>query len=138
MGWIIFALGAIFFGSLSDLFRKLGSQLNDPIFSNLMFQTGSYITSIILFLSSRKVEGNPRAILSAMAGGVLIALFTTLSFKALSTGPGLSTVLPVIRIGVVMSVVLLGVLVLKEKLTAHLLFGILFSAIGVYLLFTNK
>lgn len=139
MSWLIFALGAISAGAVSDLFRKLGSNLKDPFLSNLIFQIGSLSTAIVLyFLFSRKIEGNSQGMLYALIGGVLISIFTTFSFKALSDGPGVSTVIPVIRIGVVLLVVILGILLFREKLTWNIVAGITLAATGVYLLSLNK
>ena len=139
MNWIIYALGAIGAGAISDLFRKLGSQLKDPFFTNLMFQIGAFSTAIILYIIfSRKSEGNPKGIMYAIIGGILISIFTTFSFKALAGGPGISTVMPVIRIGVVLLVVILGVLLFRDKLTWNLVLGIILASSGVYLLFLNK
>lgn len=139
MSWIIYAFGAILATGFSDFFRKLGSNLNDPFFSNLVFQTGTFSTAIILYLLfSRKIENQPRDIMYAVIGGILISIFTTFSFKALSTGPGVSTVIPVLRIGGVVLVFVLGIILLREKLTLQTSLGLLFSMIGVYLLFTNK
>jgi uncharacterized membrane protein len=136
MGWLIYALGAITAGAISDLFRKLGSNLHDPFLSNLIFQAGSFTTAIILFLVfSRNFENNQKGILYAIIGGVLISIFTTFTFKALSSGPGVSTVIPVIRVGSVLLVALLGVLLFKDKLTWNLVTGILLASIGVYLIF---
>jgi len=139
MNWIIFALGAIGFGAISDLFRKLGSNLKDPFFSNVIFQAGSFATALILyFIFSRKLEGNPHGMLYAVIGGIFISIFTALSFKALGDGPGISTVMPVLRIGVVLLVVILGVILFKDKLTWNIVLGILLAGSGVYLLFLNK
>jgi len=139
MSWIIYAIGAISTGAVSDLFRKLGSNLKDPFFSNLIFQTGTFATAIILYLLfSRKTEGNPKGMIYAVIGGILISIFTTFSFKALADGPGVSTVIPVIRIGVVLLVVVLGILLFKDKLTWNIVAGIVLASAGVYLLFLNK
>ena len=139
MNWIIFALGAIGAGAVSDLFRKLGSNLKDPFLSNLVFQVGALTTAIVLYLLfSRKMEGNPQGMTYALIGGILISIFTTFSFKALADGPGVSTVIPVIRIGVVLLVVILGILLFKDKLTWNIIVGILLASSGVYLLFLNK
>ena len=43
--------------------------------------------------------------LYAFVGGVLIAIFTLFSIKALQIGPGVSTVMPMVRIGGVAGVV---------------------------------
>lgn len=139
MSWIIYALGAVSAGAISDLFRKLGSNLKDPFLSNLIFQVGSLTTAIILYLIfSRKIEANHQGMTYALIGGVLISIFTAFSFKALADGPGVSTVIPVIRIGVVLLVVILGVLLFKDKLTWNIVLGILLASSGVYLLFLNK
>lgn len=139
MSWIIFALGAITTGAISDLFRKLGSNLKDPFLSNLIFQGGGFAMAIIIYLFfSRNTEGNPKGIVYALIGGLLISIFTTFSFKALSDGPGVSTVIPVIRIGVVLLVVVLGVLLFKDRVTWNLVLGVILASTGVYLLFLNK
>ena len=139
MNWILFALGAIGAGAISDLFRKLGSNLRDPFLSNVIFQAASFATALILyFLFSRKVEANHQGMLYALIGGILISVFTTFSFKALSDGPNVSTVIPVIRIGVVLLVVILGVLLFKDKLTWNIILGIILATSGVYLLSLNK
>ena len=136
MSWIIYSLIGILIGGVSDLFRKLGSGLKDPLFANLVFQIGSCLTAIILYVVlSRKFEYNSRSIGFAFVGGALISVFTLFSFKALSIGPGVSTVMPILRIGMVSFVAVLGVLVLKESLTMQKVFGLLLSAAGIYLLF---
>jgi uncharacterized membrane protein len=139
MSWVLFAFIATIAVSLADIFRKLGSSLKDPLFSNLIFQTGAFITAIVIyFVFSRQPELNPRGILYAFIGGICLSIFTTFFFKALAIGPGVSTVSPVIRIGSVMLVALLGIFLLREKLTWNLIVGILFASTGVYLLFLNK
>jgi uncharacterized membrane protein len=139
MNWIIYALGAIGAGAISDLFRKLGSNLKDPFFSNVLFQGASFATALILYLIfSRKLEGNPQGMMYAFIGGIFISVFTALSFKALADGPGVSTVMPLLRIGVVLLVVVLGILLFREKLTWNIVLGVLLAGSGVYLLFLNK
>ena len=64
MNWILYALGAISAVAVSDLFRKLGSNLKDPFFSNLVFQVGTFSTAVIMYLLfSRKLEGNPKGMM---------------------------------------------------------------------------
>lgn len=138
MVWFIYALTAIVLVGFSDIFRKLGSGLKDPIFANFIFQTGTYLTAVILFLATRKVDYNPKSMMYAFIGGILISLFTLFSFKALSTGPGISVVMPVLRVGGVALVAVLGVMVLKEKFTLQMLAGLVFAVLGIYLLFSSK
>ncbi|EKE14668.1 MAG: hypothetical protein ACD_12C00352G0004 [uncultured bacterium] len=136
MSWIIYALGAISAVAISDLFRKLGSNLKDPFLSNLFFQLGSVTMAITLYLLfSRRVEKNYQGIIYAVIGGLLVSVFTTLSFKALAVGPGVSTVIPFIRVGGVILVAILGILIFKDKLTLNLVSGIILAMIGVYFIF---
>jgi uncharacterized membrane protein len=139
MSWIIYALGAISTAAVSDIFRKLGSNLKDPFFANLIFQFGASTAGLVLFLLfSRKFAGDSKTMIYAFIGGILISIFTAFSFKALSIGPGVSTVMPAMRIGGVALVAILGILVLKEKLTWNIVVGIILAGTGVYLLFLNK
>jgi len=139
MNWIIYALGAISAVAVSDLFRKLGSNLKDPFLSNLIFQIGSITTAVTLWLIfSRKFESNNIGILYAIVGGILISIFTTFSFKALELGPGVSTVIPIIRVGGVLLVSILGIILFRDKFTWSLILGILLATTGVYLIFSGK
>lgn len=139
MNWIIYSLIAISIIGVSDLFRKLASNLKDPFFTNLLFQFASFTTALLLyFIFSRKFEQNPRDIYYALIGGATVSLFSLFSFKALSTGPGLSVVIPILRTGGLTFAAMLGLLVLREKLTIQSFLGLIFSVIGIYLLFSNK
>ena len=139
MSWIIYSLIAIGIVGMSDIFRKLASNLKDPFYTNLIFQFAAFSTALISYLVfSRRIENNPSSILFAILGGTTIAAFSLFSFKALATGPGVSVVMPTLRIGGIAFLVLLGVLFLREKLTLYTVTGLIFSAIGIYLLFSNK
>lgn len=138
MNWILYALGAITAVAFSDLFRKLGSNLKDPFLSNLIFQIGTFTMAVTMYLLfSRKLEGNPKGMMYAVIGGVLISVFTTFSFKALSLGP-VSQVIPIIRIGGVLAVTILGIILFKEKLTLNLILGVILSTLGLYLIFSSR
>lgn len=139
MHWSVSALAAILFTGISDIFRKLGSSIKDPFLANALFQTGSFLTGMILYLLfSRRTQFESRAGVFAFVGGALICTFTLLSFKALSTGPGVAVVMPVLRIGGIVLTVLLGILFLRERLNAQTLVGLVFSIVGIYLLFSQK
>jgi len=139
MGWLIYALGAIGAGALADFFRKFGDVVKDPFLDNLIFQTAAFLTAIVLyFLFSRKAVPNENVMTFVIIGGACVSLFTTFFFKSLSLGPGVSTVAPIVRVGGIILVSLLGVLILHEKLTWSLLAGMLFASFGIYLMFLNK
>lgn len=125
---------------MSDAMRKLGSALNDPFQNNLVFQFGGFATGLILWLIfSRKFVMEPtKGIWYALIGGALIAVFNTLLFKALAIGPGVSTIVPIIRVGGVLLVASFGVLLFQEKLTWNLGAGILLSIAGIYFILAGK
>lgn len=136
--WMAYALAASVAISVSDLFRKLASNLNDPFFNNLIFQIGSVGMAVALWLVfSREIETNVRGIAYALSGGLLISIFTLFFFKALAVGPGVATVVPVVRVLGLLMVVTFGVLLFKEKLTWQLVLGILLALGGVYLIFSS-
>ena len=74
----------------------------------------------------------------ALIGGFLISIFTTFTFKALELGPGVSTVIPVIRVGGVVLVAALGIILFRDKLTWNLMTGMILAVSGVYLIFSGK
>lgn len=139
MNWVVYALFAILVVGVSDIFRKIASTIKSPFEANLYFQWGGAISALILFLLfSRKMTADPKTALTSFTGGSLIAIFTLFSFKALSMGPSASVVMPVLRIGGISFLVLLSIIFLKERLNFQMLVGLLFSFIGIYLLFSNK
>lgn len=139
MSWIFYALGAMSVVAASDLFRKLGSNLKDPFLSNLIFQLGSVSMALAMWmLFSRKFENNTEGVIYALIGGILVSVFTALTFKALEIGPGVSMVMPAIRIGGVLLVAILGILIFKDRITWNLALGICVSLVGVYLIFNGK
>jgi len=139
MNWIIYALIAIGFGSLSDLFRKFGSTVKDPFLDNLVFETAAFITAIVLYmLFSRREVPHGNTMIYVIAGGICISLFTTFFFKTLSVGPGVSVVAPIVRAGALIVVAILGVILLHEKLTWNLVTGIVLACLGIYLMFLNN
>lgn len=140
MSWIIYAIIAISLMGTSDLFRKLASNgLKDASYANFVFQIGTFLFAIgAFFLTSRKFVYEPKSMAFALIGGVLISAFTLVSFKALAVGPGVSTVMPVLRIGGILLVAVLGIIILKEHFSIQKFFGILLAIVGLYLLFSSK
>jgi uncharacterized membrane protein len=141
MSWIIFTIGAVAAGALADIFRKYGSTINDPFLNNLVFQAAAFITAFVLYMIfSRKAipEAHTNIMPYIIVGGLFVSLFTTFFFKALTLGPGVSTVAPIVRAGGIITVAILGLILFHEKLTWNLTAGIVLASVGIYLLFLNK
>jgi uncharacterized membrane protein len=141
MNWILFTIGAVTAGALADIFRKYGSVINDPFLNNLIFQAAAFITAFVLYiLFSRKAvpESHNHVMTYIIIGGLFVSLFTTFFFKALTLGPGVSTVAPIVRAGGIITVAILGLILFHEKLTWNLAAGIVLATVGIYLMFLNK
>lgn len=139
MNWVTYSLIAILFLGFSDIFRKLASSISNSQFANLIFQCGAFVTSLLIFLTVDKtIINNPKSVIYAFIGGALIAVATLFSIKALATGQPVSLVMPTLRAGGVALVAVLGLLILRDKMTVQTVLGLIFSSIGIYLLFQNK
>jgi uncharacterized membrane protein len=141
MNWIIFTIGAVAAGALADIFRKYGSIINDPFLNNLVFQTTAFITAFVLyFIFSRKAipATQSHVMTYIIVGGLFVSLFTTFFFKALTLGPGVSTVAPIVRAGGIITVAILGLILFHEKFSWSLAAGIVLASAGIYLMFLNK
>ncbi len=140
MNWVVTSLIAIALSGTSDLLRKLAASIANPFVANLFFQMGAATAGIGMFLLFARGSALPsvRDGVTAFLGGFLIATFTYFSFRALSSGPGLSTVMPILRIGGVIFTVVLGLIVLRERLTWYTVAGLLLSSSGIYLLFKTS
>jgi uncharacterized membrane protein len=139
MSWIFYAIAAIGAGGLADFFRKFGSAVKDPFLDNLIFQAAAFISAIVLYmLFSRKAVPDGNVMTYVIAGGICISIFTTLFFKTLSIGPGVSVVAPIVRAGALILIAILGVVILHEKFTWHLIAGIALTSLGIYMMFLNQ
>jgi uncharacterized membrane protein len=137
--WVLYGLGATFAIAMSDVYRKLSSNFTDPYLNNLVFQIGSIGMAIALWLFySRKAEQDSLSVVYALAGGMFVSVFTALFFKALSMGPGISTVAPVVRIGGLVVVVLLGVFFLREKVTLGAGLGMSLAVAGLIIMSMSR
>ncbi len=137
MNWIMNSLYAILFAGMSDSLRKFGASGN-IFFTALIFNLGAFSASFLLYLIFGKPSFEPKSTSIILLAGIFIGLFNVFVFKALHTGQGVSLVLPIVRAGAVALVVVIGILFFKEKLTAKALLGLVFSVVGIYLLFQPK
>ena len=139
MNWFIYTLFAAVLLGGSDVFRKFASNLKDPFFGNLAFQLGAISTAVTLFLFfSRKIEHNPKDFGLAFIGGMMICLFSFFTIKAIAIGPGLSTIQPILRTAGMIIVVVLSVILFREKVSLQGVLGIILSIAGIALLYTSK
>jgi len=139
MTWIILALAAPFFWSLSNLFDKyalgkLSKNISDFIFFGSI---GSALLAVILLVVQGGVEIIPtNLIVMAMAGGLLLNYSFVFYAKALAKEEA-SRVVPLFQT-IPIFVLVIGYLFFNEGITAVQLVGFFVVFIGGVLLVTDK
>ncbi len=141
MNIVLSSIGiAVLFGTY-DLFIKLGAGRLDPALGAMVTQVASALTLVGVFLFQYLKPGAPRpqatvqGILFVTIAGVLIAtalifLFFLLQNKAAKA----TTTLPTILILRNITLVVLGVIVLQEKISVLKIIGVGISLLGIYLI----
>ena len=131
---------AVLFGTY-DLFIKLGAGRLDPALGAMVTQIASAVTLVCVFLFQLLKPGAPRPqataqgiIFVAIAGVLIAAALIFLFFVLQNKTAKATTTLPTILILRNITLVILGVIVLQEKLTLLKTVGIGISLLGIYLL----
>jgi len=131
---------AVIFGTY-DLFIKLGAGRIDPTLGAMLTQAASALTLVGVFLfqflkpeASRPLT-TAQGILFVITAGILIAIALIFLFFLLQRETTkVTTTLPTILILRNLTLVILGIFVLREKLSGIKVIGIALSLLGVYLI----
>lgn len=137
MNIVLSSIGiAILFGTY-DIFIKLGAGRLDPALGAMITQVASATTLVIayLFSSSKTSRISPYGLAYVIIAGILIALALLFLFTLLQNKSArATTILPSILILRNVTLVILGVIVLREKVTLLKTLGIATSLLGIYLI----
>lgn len=136
MNIVLSSIGiAVLFGTY-DLFIKLGAGRLDPALGAMLTQIASAATlTIAFFIGSNNTKATPEGIVYVSIAGVLIALALLFLFFVLqNTSAKATTILPTILILRNITLVILGIIVLREKLTLLKSLGLAISLLGIYLI----
>ncbi len=136
---IILTIG--FLWGVADILRKYATggtsnQLLSMVF-NLATVIGPLVFFTIALIQKQKIKYEPKGLLIALLGGLLAGIGGYLIFHLLSKGVDISSAIPSIRVLSITLVAIGGVVLFSEQLTIQLLLGIIFSVIGIYLLFLS-
>lgn len=131
---------AILFG-IYDLFIKLGAGRLDPALGAMITQVSSAVTlvGVFLFQSLKPDAPRPQATIQGIAfvtiAGILIAIaLICLFFVLQNKAARATTILPTILILRNITLVMLGIIVLREQLSLVKILGIAISFLGIYLI----
>jgi len=135
--FIAILLIALLWGT-ADLLRKTSSGEVSSQLLAFVFNLGAAISPLVLLcwsvLKNRPVKGASLPVVSSLAGGLLVGVGGVLLFDLLSKGGSASTVFPSIRVLSLITVAAGGVLLFSEPINLRLVFGLILSLVGIYLL----
>jgi uncharacterized membrane protein len=135
---IVMMLFAGILNGVGDFFTKLAAGKISPYISAITLSLSAVFTVAIYFIFVKNVPGNlvvsKAGLLYSALGGISIGLGMIFFFNLFAKGANISTAQPIIKSIVVLSAVLLGVIVLKEKMNFAQVIGMVFSIIGIYFL----
>lgn len=123
---------------LGDFFSKLAAGKMSPYWSAMIMSFSAVLTVAFYYLFVRHQPGNAfitkAGVGYAILGGLCIGGGMIFFFNLFAKGANISVVNPVAKTIVVLSAVILGVFLLKERMTSNLVIGTLLSIAGIYFL----
>lgn len=137
MSWLYWALlTAVFYGLFDFFVKKTAGKVEDGL-ASLIFNAVSIVV-VIIYLAFAKYKGlkifaTNEGLIYALVGGVLIGLASITFIKVFSAGSNLSIGVMIVRVGMILLAVLLGVFVLQEKLVLKQIIGISIALFGLFL-----
>lgn len=126
---------AVLFGTY-DLFIKLGAGSLNPALGAMITQIASAVTLSLAYFALPKASTiSSVGLFYVISAGILIALALLFLFFVLqNTSAKATTILPTILILRNVTLVILGVIVLKENLSVLKALGLAISLLGIYLI----
>ncbi len=137
--WIVYALLTIVFYVAFDFFlKKSAGIINDYlaiVIINALALAPALLVYLWLKLGGREIYATKEGFIFSLLAGVSVGLASLSFIKVFSVGgAGLSLGSPVVRVGMVLGALLIGIFVLKESVSTKQIIGFILSVIGVYLL----
>lgn len=135
---LVMMLLAGVFNGVGDFFSKLAAVRMSPYLSAMLMSFSAIITVAIYLMFVRAQPGamsfSKLGAFYAVLGGISIGAGMVFFFGLFSKGADIATAQPVIKSAVVLSAVLLGVIVLREKMSLMQVVGMVLSIAGIYFL----
>lgn len=137
MTWLTWALITVLFYGLFDFFvKKTSGKVEDGLAAFILNGVSTLV--LIIYLIFAKSKGtkfffSSEGIIYALIGGVMIGLASITFIKMFSTGSNLSIGVAIVRVGMVLMGLLLGMLILKEGLALKQIIGIIIAIFGLAL-----
>lgn len=137
MSNLVLALIAGTMNGLGDFFSKLTAGKISPYLAGILLSLFSAITVAVYLVFVKGLSGNTfitkQGFVYAALGGVAIGV-GVIFFFLLMNRAAISTVQPIVKSAVVLAAVILGIIVLREKVSVMQIIGMLLSIVGIYFL----
>lgn len=138
MSYFIMMLLAGIGNGMGDFFSKLAAGKMSPYLAAMIMSVSALCTVAVYFFLVRHQAGNlvltKAGVGYAILGGLSIGVGMVFFFNLFAKGVNITQAQPIIKSVVVLSAVLLGAIVLKEKMTVSQIIGLLLSVAGIYFL----
>lgn len=144
MNWLGFAILTIIFYALFNFFLKLSSERIHAGLGGFIISLISSVVLLVFLGFTKLIRGEeffsstkPGGILYSLLAGLFVGIATIVNIKMYSMRVSLSVGVPLTSIGTVFLVSLIGILILKEGITARYVVGFTLSLLGLYILITK-
>lgn len=138
MTWLAYAgITALFYGFF-DIFVKLTSgKIDDTLGALIMNSIGTAIVAAavwFLYASGKELTFTKEGLIYAILAGICIGVFSIALLKAFGPGSNPVVSISIVRVGMVMTSVLIGTLFLKFPLNFQQGVGLIVTAAGLLLI----
>lgn len=138
MSWLNWAvITAIFYGLFDFFVKKTAGKVEDGLAAFIFNVVSAIVLAVYLIIGKYrgiKLFASTEGLTYAVVGGILIGLASMTYIKVFSAGSNLSVGISIVRIGMVVLGVVLGILILGEKLPLKQLIGIITALLGLGLI----
>jgi uncharacterized membrane protein len=132
------AILAGMFNGIGDFFTKLTAGKISPYLGGIILSIFAAVPSALYLIFIKGVQGNSYitkiGFLYSALGGLTIGIGVIFFFVMFNKGVDISQAQPIVKTALILTAVILGVLVLREKISMTHLLGMVFSLIGIYFL----
>ncbi len=135
---VLLAILAGVFNGIGDFFTRLSAGRISPYMGGIVLSIFAAVPSLLYLLFVKGLEGNTMVtklgFLYSALGGLTIGIGVVMFFVLFNRGVNISTVQPVVKTALIVTAVIMGVLLLREKITLQQLAGIVLALTGIYLI----
>jgi uncharacterized membrane protein len=139
--YIMLAVAAMVVLALADFALKQASGKISDSLGTLLYASAALAVPLVWTIAGaarNEIFATRDGVLWSLATGVCFSLFTVLLFLIYRSGADLSTISPLVRAGGLTFAAVLGIVVLRERLTYEFGLGLLLALVGLLLIGSSR